>query len=213
MSKVFNNYQYVEVKNKIVNLKEHTLDKYNVATEVIKECKTVLDAGCSIGGIGLKLSQESHVESVTLNNITKNELNTAKEIGSLIESKNVKYSDENIFELKDTFDLTMYFALVHHLLRVKSFDEIMEFIKKQTNKYTILEIPIKGDALLDNVIKASQITDAWTATSGRFYPLTSCGTLFTSLSKHFEIVSVQKMHYGSGNLARYAFVCKIKKAN
>ena len=131
----------------------------------------------------------------------------------MIEAKNVKYSDENVFDIKGNFDLTMYYALVHHLLRVKTFDEIMVMIVKQTNKYTILEIPVKGDALLDNIIKASQINDPWTATTGRYYPLTSCGILFTCLSKHFEIVSVQKMHYGSGNLARYAFVCKINKSN
>lgn len=218
--KHYNDYQVIDITGDVITLGSHTLLKYNTVIQNIfnqfdnevtfgkSNIRTVLDAGCSLGGIGLKISKNNNIESVMLNNVTVSELNVSKEIAELCGIKNVIFSSDNIFDVKDRFDLTMYFALIHHLLRCKDITEILQMIRCQTNMYTVMEIPVQGDALLDNIVNASQIQNPW---STRYKALTSVDVLKQSIETVFDVIRVHEIEYGSKDLCRYVFICRIKK--
>lgn len=212
-SKKYNDYQIIDVINGVIHLKNHTLEKYvTVIKNVFNQpnsnnIKTVLDAGCALGGIGLKIATINGIEKVTLNNVTKSELNTSKEIAKLCNISNIEFSDDNIFNIKDNYDLTMYFALIHHLSRVKDITNILQMIRDQTNLYTVIEIPIKGDVLLDKIVEASKIENPWI---NRYKVLSSVNELSEQIETIFDVLSIYKIEYGSDDLNRYAFVCKTK---
>jgi hypothetical protein len=213
-NKQYRDYQIIDIINGIIHLKDHTLSKYkNVIDNVFNQynsgnIKTIIDAGCSLGGIGLKLATLNGIEKVTLNNVTGSELNTAKEISHLCDISNVEFSYDNIFNITDSYDLTLYFALIHHLLRVKSISDILQMINIQTNMYTVMEIPIKGDALLNKIVQDSKIEDPW---SDRYKALYTLDDLTSHISDVFDVLAVNKIEYGSGDLNRYSFVCKSRK--
>lgn len=215
--KKYKDYQYVNIYNNgsinALELESHTLKKFNIAKSVANECTSVLDAGCSLGGIGLSLSFLDNVKSVTLNNITEYELNVAKEIhNELLKNKNnpqhnkeILFSSDNIITLEKEYDLTLYFALIHHILKSETIDFIINMIYHQTKKYTVVEVPLKGDTLLNNVIRDSGLEDPW---SDRYVPLINADSFIKYLSGKFQVLSVHHIDYGSDKLIRHAFVCK-----
>jgi hypothetical protein len=220
MSKRYNDYQHIEASRGQLELFSHTYDKYVLGSQVVDDgCESVLDAGCSLGGIGLKLATHPGVQRVVLNNITKSELARGQEIAGIVgltdpndpisktsdgRDRVIQFSDQNISDINDTFDLTLYFALIHHLLRVQTIDQILEMIARQTNKYSVIEVPVAGDALLKNIFNAVHDPER----DARYKALGSCDEFQSHLEKYFTVMSVHRMNYGAGDLVRYAFVCK-----
>lgn len=185
-NKQYTNYQMIDVVNGELHLKTHTFAKYDVVcNNVFKQSdadsiRTVLDAGCSLGGIGLKIATLNGIYNVMLNNVTISELDTAKEIANLCNITNVEFSSDNILNLNTNYDLTLYFALIHHLLRTKDITDILQIINDQTNLYTVIEIPLRGDASLHNIVEVSNIDNPW---STKYKPLLYVVCVLISLQK------------------------------
>lgn len=205
LSKSYNQYQDVKIdKTGTIVLGSHTNFKYNLSKTIVNfSTKSVLDAGGCIGGISCKLAQEYPDCHVTVNNITMNEISVAKEIKDSLKLQNVSLNTDNITTIKNKYDVTLYFALVHHLLKNMTFDEVMLQILRQTNSHTIIEFPLKGDVLLDEVIKQSK-------DSSTYNILESVETVKNELSKYFCVDDIVDMDYGEhnvGKLKRTAFIC------
>ncbi len=205
ITKSYKQYQDVTItRNCDIVLGSHTAFKYNLSTKVMGlTMKSVLDAGGCIGGISLKLAQQYPSCQVTMNNITLNEVDVAKEIKEKLNIQNIVIDTTNITNIKKSYDVTLYFALVHHLLKNMTFKEVIDLIISQTNKCTIIEFPLKGDRLLHEVMK-------WANDTSTYDILQSRGSLEIELNKYFYVREVVKVDYGTDQLLRYAFICKLK---
>lgn len=199
-------YQYVNLKKDFtLGLESHTLQKYEIAKNLMHKdsnIKSLMDAGGCIGGIPLKLAQEYPICDFTLNNITVPEIEMAKEISNKINVQNFNVSTSDIKNVTDSYDVVLYFALVHHLLKSMKLDKVFKLIKTQCKKYFIMEFPLKGDVLMDKVMKDALDIDTYNL-------LTSPETLKSELQKHFDVMDIIKMDYGTDQLYRYSFVCKL----
>lgn len=211
--KEYNIYQYVKVnRDGEICLSEHTLQKYTFASQIITLPDispnmeyTVLDAGCCIGGISLKLAQSYPNLTVHCNNITTTELNTCSEIANRCNIVKHCVDNTNIINLKQSFDITMYFAIIHHLLKSATFDQVINMVLSQTKMYTIIELPVKGDKLLDMVIH-----DAQESHKQNYKHLDSLISLLAKLSEKMDMITYTKINYGNNDLVRYAILLKIK---
>lgn len=210
-----NNYQHVRIdKSGDMAVFGHTDTKLTWAIRGYhqlnnsKESVTILDAGCSIGGIGLSLLHRFNC-LVTLNNVTKSELDIARQlIGEMEREKQgkVTLTSLNLMDLDFQYDLTLYFAVVHHVLRSCEIDEILRHIRKQTGQVCVIEVPLQGDALLNNIVSASNISDPWVT---RFQCLSSVEAFLDTLSAaNFSVLEHMEIVYGSGDLKRHVFIAK-----
>lgn len=197
-------YQYVNINGLgKITLGDHTLNKYCITERVLNynnNYKTMLDAGCCIGGIGLKIAQEYPHLHVTLNNITKDEICVAEEIKDNLIISNVTINIDNIIMIKNKYDVCFYFSLIHHLLRDKPLIDILDIIFSQTEHYAVIEFPIKGDKLLDIVISNSQYPE-------NYEFLSSLGNLIDVISKYVRVKEVIKVDYLYDSFRRYAVIC------
>ena len=206
--KKYKDYQSIKIDiNKKIILEGHTLIKYLITNKIITKYHnqfTLLDAGCSLGGIGLNIAQ-NYNSFITLNNITTNELNTAKEISSLCNITNVEFTNINILNIENKYDITLYFAILHHLLKYKKPEEIIDILKKQTKDYMIIEIPIKGDKLLDLVV--NNIVEPWENN----YKILESHNNFINFIKNNNLYILEsgKIYYPNSNdLNRYYYLIK-----
>ncbi len=233
---LLNDYQKILIDhNGKINLFTHTRSKMQIVQETLKLITdrthpiSFLDAGCALGSIGNCIAQDNPNLQVTLNNITKVELDTAKFIAKETLLQNVSFSDCSITDYKASFTCTAYFAVFHHILKNLTIDQVCQVIKSQTNEYAIIELPVQGDILLDKIVGANaentnrSISDVWNTT---YKCLQSVNELMSCLQKHFSVISVDKIDYNlhnetfSGNsvslddrpddLNRFVFVCKMK---
>lgn len=204
----YNDYQAIDIpETGVIVLHSHTKTKYDIAKKyVTPQITSVLDAGCSLGGIGLKLANDDGISKVILDNITVSELATAKEIGGKLGLTNVEYSSEGLVSLDVKVSMGLYFAIFHHLLRAHSFDDLMKLVIRQVSDVAVIELPIKGDALLANIVSTCE--DPWNT---RYATLESADSFKNAVSKYFNVVEHIKMDYGNGNLNRHTFVCYIRK--
>lgn len=202
------NYQHLRVVDTHLEIFGHTKEKYLLAKKVIDSdpsISSVLDAGCSIGGIGSKIAQKYPNTKVMLNNITKNELETAKKIVKDSNLSNVDTSDTNLFDINKKYDLTMYFAILHHIFRFHTPEKVIDMVRRQTNKYAVIEVPLKGDALLAKLLNHS---NHW---GNNFFILDSVESFTMFLSKNnLKVLESNKIIYpNSPDLNRYYFITQI----
>jgi hypothetical protein len=204
LEKCYTQYQYINIdKFGKISLCDHTLNKYLIADKVLNynnDYKTVLDAGCCIGGIGLKIQQQFPNINVTLNNITLDEISVANEIKNNLILYNTVINKDNITSIKNKYDVCFYFSLIHHLLRNNSIDNILNIIFKQTNNYAVIEFPIKGDHLLDIVVSNS-------VNPINYEFLYSLDNLINTISKYVIVKEVIKVDYKNDIFKRYAIIC------
>lgn len=202
-----NNYQYVSIDNGgILNLHKHTLEKFNLVEIMLNqkfEFNTIIDCGCSIGGIGIKIAQLYPDVNILLNNIDIQEIRSATSIYQQLCLINVNTSTDNIIDNVCSYDCTLFFAIIHHLLKNYNFDYVINKIYNMTNFYSIIEIPFKGDILLNNVIQNS-VTDY----EYSYKYLENVDTFMNAISKYFNVLFYKKIDYQNDNLIRYGFVLK-----
>lgn len=203
-SKKYDTYQHLTVDDSMINLTSHTLLKYEIVKKLVEQVgslniTSVLDAGCAIGAIGNTLAQQYPHLTVSLNNITASELKMAKEMACYAGLENVSFSSDNIMTLTQQHDLGLYFALFHHLLRGSTIDIILEALMKQVKKYAVVEVPLKGDKLLENV--------GGVELEGNFKVLLSADHLRHELLKNFSVLFEGPIVYpNSPDLFRHYFV-------
>lgn len=201
------NYQYIHIdKNGILNLDNHTLEKFNLVNIILDKMPekfTVIDCGCSLGGIGIKIGQLYSNASITLNNITKSEIETAENITNHLCMNNVIYNTENLITHENSYDCTLYFAILHHILKNLTFDEVMRKVYNMTNIYAIIELPFGKDALLRKIMESSLMDY-----KSSYYYLQNIELFLGEVGKYFEVISYKEINYGSTDLERYGFVLK-----
>lgn len=211
IEKTFDNYQHFDVNSDgELHLRSHTLEKYNAFNELVQSNPgdfegdfTIIDYGCSLGGIGTKIAQQYPNSFVTLNNITKDELNVCVNNINASCLTNIKVNDQNVVNDKSTYDVCLYYALLHHILKIKSFDEIIKMVYDQTKLYAIIELPFSDDALLKKVMEESM-----TYYEESYKYLESVDIFCVVVKKWFSVLSSKKIHYGSHDLNRYVFTLK-----
>lgn len=205
-------YQSVRVlsyaSNKI-ELLGHTQDKYLLAEKIIQkysdQISTALDAGCSLGGIGCKIAQRNPSMSVMLNNITESELKFAINLAEQSGCKNTSFNDTNLINIDSKYDLTLYFAILHHIFRQATPAEVIAMVKRQTNKYSVIEIPLKGDTLLNLLMNHS---NHW---NENFYMLEDVQSFSSFLQQNgMEVIEHNPIVYpNSPDLNRHYFVVQM----
>jgi hypothetical protein len=210
------NYQYLEInrENKL-SLNLHTKFKwdkfmklYNLHVNYNNDIiETVVDYGCSIGGIGLKIAQDYPKIKVTLNNINDSELKICRKLKNELFLNNIIINDENVRFIQNKYDVTMYYAILHHILKNETMENIIELINIQTNKYSIIELPFGNDALLCNVMK-----DGIVNYNDTFYYLENIEYFIKKINKYFDVLEYEKIDYGenSKDLNRFLFILKKK---
>jgi 2-polyprenyl-3-methyl-5-hydroxy-6-metoxy-1,4-benzoquinol methylase len=212
ISKNINNYQHFNIDSDgKLSLFSHTLQKALIAENILNITNStsistsIIDSGCSFGSIGLYLKQKYPSIKLTLNNLDNNELIESKNLANWIACSGITYLNKNLIDILPVkYDITLCFALIHHLLKNYSFDDIILFIKLITNKIAIIEFPIIGDSLLANVMNATATTAIQ-----NFYVLSSLDILHNNISKYANIIDVIKMDYGTiQDINRYTFIIK-----
>lgn len=209
ISKSFSNYQHYIINNdgKLI-LKSHTLQKALIAENIAKIVKpiSILDPGCSYGAIGIYLKTIYPHIDITLNNLDNNELTEAYNMANWIGCYGIKYINKNFMDIPLVkYDLTLCYALVHHILRTYTIDEFLIFIKILTKKIAIIEFPLKGDILLDQVIASTNQPTQY-LWENRYRCLSDIAMLRTKLSEYGNIVDVIEMNYEQNGLKRFSFV-------
>lgn len=216
LTKSWINYQEIMIDvNNDLHLFSHTEKKYSFF-DIIKRHSTqnnisiesVCDFGCSLGGIGTKIAHTNPQYKVTLNNITISELDVARELSKSLLITNTIFTPNNMMDIKESFDVTLYFAILHHILKNTNFEDIIKLVKNQTKKYCIIELPFGDDALLKDVMRHKSLNYEET-----FAHLEYVWRFLNELQPHFEILHYEKINYGiaSSDLNRFCFVLKIKK--
>jgi hypothetical protein len=206
ISKKYTKYQHVTIDEEgSLELSSHTLVKYELAASFIKDkdILTILDARSCIGGIGLKLAQTFPNIKVTLSNSDTDELDKTKKIAGNCMIYNASFLNEHIKDTKlpAKYDLVLYYSLFHHLLKTQSIDCIIRMVKSQVSKFCIIEVPMKGDALLEKVMKNSPNTE-------HFRCLTSPDVFrYNLIINRIKVNKCVKVDYGSNRLIRYAYIC------
>lgn len=192
-----------------ININSSTLMKYNVFNKIftdenIKNNSSFLDAGCCIGLIGLKLLQTYPNLSGTFCNINKDELDKVKlnYKKSIIKSR-AEFISDNAIHIGKKYDITIYFSLIHHLLRNNDIEFILEKIYNQTNNISVVEIPLFHDVLLQNLISSIDHNANFNFTINLF-------TIIKKLEIYFNIIDIIKIDYKNNELCRYAFILSKK---
>lgn len=202
------NYQFLHIDREgLLHLEGHTLLKFQLAEEILSELPkgfTAIDCGCSLGGIGNLIAQRRPDSQITLNNLTVSELDTAQEVSQHLCLNNVSFDNTNILTFRErSFDLTMFYALLHHLLKDIPFHELIRFIHSMTHLYTVVDIPLKGDVLLDNIIANGNL-----AYHDSFVMLESIETFQEAIKDYYQVVVSRKIDYDSSQLNRWGFVLR-----
>jgi len=197
----FVNYQHYEIsKNGEMTLQTHTKQKAEIALANIGKSATILDAGCSYGAIGIYLKQRYPDSEITLNNMDENELKECKRLAQSIGIFDMKYRNQSVMTLSsEKYDLTLFFALVHHILRTQTMEEFMQFVKSITRRIAIIEFPIKGDILLEQVIANNVNFPETYLWNDRYQSMTSLDILRKKVSEYGQIMDVRKMDYDGMN--------------
>lgn len=204
----YNNYQFIDIdQDGIINLKNHTQDKFLNVIKIINLYQnnnfTLVDYGCSLGGIGSSVAQLYPKSNIILNNITENELIICNKIKNDLILNNVTIENKNIYLDNNSYDICLYFAILHHILKSKTIDEIINMLLRQTNLYAIIELPFGNDILLSNVIKESDPNYI-----NNYYFLENVDRFKDLISNYFTVIEINKINYDSNDLNRYAFLLK-----
>jgi len=207
--KSYNNYQHLDIdRYGIINLRSHTLEKFNTVMPILNKFNddfSIVDYGCSLGGIGAKIAQLFPSSTITLNNITSNEILICNEIITKLHLCNVSVSTINAIDVVEQYDVCLYFAILHHVMKSITFDQVINLVSTQTKKYAIIELPFENDVLLKNVIN-----DRITNYNETFAFLESIDKFADKIKDTFNIIDQIKINYGSPDLNRVAFILEKK---
>lgn len=182
---------------------------------------TFLDAGCCIGLIGIKIIQDFPLSSGRMCNLDPDEILEAERLidklriqrGSNQDSAGtLKVEHRNVLHIEDSFDITLYFSLIHHLLRLTNFENIIHLISKQTKKVAVIECPVGGDVLMAKVKEIgleNSDDDGRLEYSKRYSYLESISTICDGIKRfapELNVSKIIKIEYDSEQLQRYVFI-------
>lgn len=206
----FPTYQSGNIDNKNVTLYKDTLSKYNIVEKLLKtingENINVIDYGCVNGLLGIKIKKEYDNVNMVLCTSEDDEINASmeniKKSGLELSIKKLYLSPKTLTDEK--YDITLFFAIVHHLLhQTKSKEFLLNMLVKNTKKYSIIEVPLKEDTHFNAYAKSCP---------EEFKIFETIDNVKEFLSSKFIILYIDKVNYPQyGNkYCRYAFTCKLK---
>lgn len=188
-----------------ISLTNHSSRKFNVAKQILSStpsARTVLDAGCAEGAIGIAISQTfSHVH-VHLVNADETEAQIVLELLALTTNATFKRTRIQDLSCDDKFDITLWFAIMHHLVSSLGVEKTLELMHKLTNRIAVIEVPLGSDALLDFWIRNSS-ADTYAAFEN---VATMTALLSTSFAHVFYHSRIQ--YDDSPLLNRHVFICE-----
>jgi len=207
IARSYDDYQHYDITcDGAYVLRSHTLEKYNIFLKLAKNLDqkfSIVDYGCSIGGIGMKIAQDFPLSDATLNNITIKELDICQYNIDNSCVQNVILTNQNMIDDNKSYDVCMYFAILHHILKNKTMDECIEIILKQIKTYAVIELPFGHDVLLKDVVSNS-ITNY----KDTYYYLETIDRFVEKINQYFIVEYCEKIDYETDNLNRYAFILK-----
>jgi len=159
VEKIMEGYQRAKLsKNNIIMPYGSTESKYKAAEKGIsylenKEKFSFMDFGCCFGAIGLKIKQEFKDSNCNMSGVNKEELEIVKNISSFLNIDGVNIIKKNVISIEASYDLTLYFSLVHHVIYRYGFENLAKLISKQTNNVAVVEFPMHDDVLCQKVLK------------------------------------------------------------
>lgn len=142
----------------------HTKLKSDLAKANLRDGDSVLDMGCNIGGVGFSLLMTGKPQSVTLCEMNETDLASAKSLHqrfnlARLERSPTKFIRADVLHHLATtdgsYDLVLSFSLFHHLLSHQPLNELLLLIKKRCRRDLVVEVPLFGDVLLQNVMSKS----------------------------------------------------------
>lgn len=208
LEKTYDNYQKIKIdEDGTINLFSHTKEKYDFFVyykDYLKPNSLICDMGCSIGGIGSKIAQFIPDSNIDLINITINELDICQDIKETICLSNTHIINERVLNIKKVYDCGLYYAIIHHLLKDFTFDDIIQKIKMQNRNIIIIEFPLENDVLLKKIENEGNLTYSQT-----FYYLKNMEILINKLKENFKILGYKQIDYGTTELYRYVFALQI----
>jgi hypothetical protein len=206
-TKRIDNYQSIVLRDGEVMLSSHTLKKFKYVNDLIRfagarNIISVVDYGCAFGGIGMCVAKRFPSMQVSMFNIDAGEVDVCKEMIEFLKLGNAHACLQNVVNSDEQYDITLYFALLHHVLKSKSMAEVVNMISQQTLKYAIIEVPIGNDALL-GIVKTNAALDY----DCSFKYLETVESFADMFKSRFELMKSEKIEYpNSPDLNRYVFV-------
>jgi hypothetical protein len=151
-------YEKFDVVDGRVVLRDHTLRKFAVAEAVCAEALakhpaslTACDMGCAEGAIAAALV-DTFGDRIVVHavNITAEELEVACVLAKT--RPHMRVQPCRIQNVTDKFDVTCWFAILHHLLRSgMGKATLLQFVAQKTTQCAVVEVPIGADCLLGQV--------------------------------------------------------------
>jgi hypothetical protein len=206
----YNEYQYIDINSRFeLSVRNHTLYKLQTVQQLIKYTDlskfSVMDYGCCNGGIGLSIAQQFPNSNVHMSNICTKELDICNEIKDKCVLSNVTIHNMNVVNDINSYDICLYFAILHHVLNYKTMDEIINMVLKQSKKYAIIELPFGNDLLLKNVKNQNEKNKDLEQYNKSYYYLETTEQFISKITPFFNIIEYGKIDYNTQNLNRYFF--------
>jgi hypothetical protein len=204
---MFDHYQKASINNNgAIALYGHTLEKFNSFLKLhyyLPEKFTVVDHGCNIGSIGGKIAQIYKNAFVTFININESEVDTLKFFFNDACISNYCLIKRNLMTIRNKYDVTLFFAILHHILKTHTISEVVDYVYETTNLFSIIEVPCGDDALLAMVKKHGALDY-----NDTFAYLENIDKFKDAFSNKFVVLDCYKIDYQSHDLNRYILVLK-----
>jgi len=109
----------------------------------------------------------------------------------------------NVCDTTQKYDVTLWFAILHHVLASKTPDDVLQLVRSVTKRVAVIEIPVANDVLLQNWVTAKG--------ADKYTILADVDSAREWLKSAFARVDYcGRVHYNNGDsLNRHAFVCHV----
>jgi 2-polyprenyl-3-methyl-5-hydroxy-6-metoxy-1,4-benzoquinol methylase len=192
-----------------LTLSDHTARKCDVAVKLLRKLNAsqpdkrivVLDVGCAEGALAACVVDSVTFTDVTALNPNEDESVIARELAA--SRPRLTVVTQTVQSYADTtFDVTLWFAVAHHLLRHSPPADVSALMAKMTRTCALVEVPVGTDVLLADLIsKCPGHT--------HYKVLESTETVVAWLSSDFaQVRHLGRIAYdNSPTLFRHMFLC------
>lgn len=188
-----------------VRVFDSTLEKVQIslrALDLAQPGASVLDVGCAEGAMGAAIAQARPSSSVRVVNGSPHEAEGVRALVAAAAGGNIAFEHAWVTAKTAPADVTLWFAVLHHILSGTSPEDAVNMVADVTAKIAVVEVPIHGDALLSNWMQKTA--------AGTYDVLRDRDTARAWLETRFDVVAQEDMTYAgtAGDLVRVAFTCR-----
>lgn len=202
----FTTYRMLRMDNDDLITIDYPNKPYRIIFDLIQilHLNSVLDIQSTATGVGLKLAQDFPNILVTLGCATNEEISDTRNIISNCSVYNASVISGSMVDFKptngDRYDLVLYHSVI---LDLKKISNLFQSIRNQVGRYFVLEVPIKGDAQLNKIIK--------TQTKKTYECLLSPYKFRTYMCANgIKVNRCYHIDYGSRQIKRFLFICSME---